>query len=216
MKRRLRNAAGSRVVHTALDTLLGSVRFEAEGVEHYRSYQRAGRGVIFVLWHGRLLPLSFRHRGEGVVTLISQSRDGEVIARVVEHWGYTTVRGSTSARGAAALRDLVRYARAGRSLAITPDGPRGPRNTMKPGALLVAQLTGAPVVTAAAGTDRAWWFEQWDRFIVPKPFARVRVAYGPPLFVPRDTDEAGLARLCKQVEDALNALVRKVDGDARA
>lgn len=79
--KRLRNAAGSRMVHTALDTLLGSVRFEAEGDEHYRSYQRAGRGVIFVLWHGRLLPLSFRHRGEGVVTLVSRSRDGEVIDR---------------------------------------------------------------------------------------------------------------------------------------
>lgn len=89
--KRLRNTAGSRVVRTALDTLLGSVRFEAEGDEHYRLYQRAGRAVIFVLWHGRLLPLSFRHRGEGVVTLISQSRDGEIIARVVEHWGYTTV-----------------------------------------------------------------------------------------------------------------------------
>lgn len=214
MRHRFRQAAATRVARTALDALLGSVRFEVEGDEHYRPYQRAGRAVIFVLWHGRLLPLSFRHRGEGLVTLISRSRDGEIIAQVVEQWGYTAVRGSTSSRGTAALRELVRHARAGRSIAITPDGPRGPRNTMKPGALRVAQLTGAPVVAAAAGTERAWWFEQWDRFIVPKPFARVRLAYSPPMFVPRDTDEAGLAELCRQAEDALNALVRKVDGEA--
>lgn len=213
MTRRLRFAATSRAARVTLDALLGSARFEAEGDENYRRFQRAGHAVIFVLWHGRLLPLSFRHRRQDLVTLVSRSADGEYIARIVEQWGYSTVRGSTSTGGSAALRELVRHARAGRSLAITPDGPRGPRNRMKPGALLVAQLTGAAVVPVSAGTDRAWWFERWDRFLVPKPFARIRVAYGPPFFVPREENEAGLARMSEQVENALNALTRRVDGE---
>lgn len=200
-----------------LDRLLGTVRFEVRGAEHYRRLRESGRPCIFVLWHGRLLPATYLHRRQGIVALISQSEDGEYIARVVEQWGYFTVRGSSTRGGSEALRELVRHARAGRSLSLTPDGPRGPRQKMKAGALVAAQMTGLPLVPVAAGTDRAWWFEGWDRFLVPRPFARIRVAYGEPHEVPRGAGPAELEQRAQLLEDELNRLMREVDrGDGRA
>lgn len=195
----------------AVQALFATARFEvvqtpAEGIAPVR------RPVIFVLWHGRLLPLAYLHRGQGIATLISRSADGEYIARVMERWGYLTARGSSSRGGGPALRELVRAAQAGHSVAITPDGPRGPRERMKPGALTAARLSGLPLVPAAAGTDRAWWPGAWDRFLVPKPFARIRIAYGEAIPVPRDADGPSLERIAGQVQASLDAIMHVVDG----
>lgn len=211
MSRQLQVALASRVAGWTLDALLGSARFEAEGEEHFLRYRHAAQPVIFVLWHGRLLPLSYRHRGQGVVTLVSRSADGEYLTRVLEHWGYLSARGSSNRGGTTALREMVRHARAGRSLAITPDGPRGPRQKLKPGVLLAAQLTGAPLIPVAAGASRAWWFGKWDRFLVPQPFSRVHVTYGAPLCVPRDLQATALEEIGERLEDTLNELLRRVD-----
>ncbi|HEY0305629.1 MAG TPA: DUF374 domain-containing protein, partial [Longimicrobiales bacterium] len=127
-----------------LDALLATVQFRVLTPEPYRELASAG-GVIYTLWHGRLLPLTYYHRRQNIATLISQSSDGEYIARVVERWGYTAIRGSSSRGGSGALREMVRLARAGRSMAITPDGPRGPRQQLKPGVLTLAQLTSQPM-----------------------------------------------------------------------
>jgi lysophospholipid acyltransferase (LPLAT)-like uncharacterized protein len=96
---------------------MATLRIEAVNEEAYRSHHRAGRPVIFVIWHGRLLAPTYRHRGQDIVTLASQSADGEYITRVLQRWGYHVVRGSSSRGGDSALRDLVRLARAGRTTA---------------------------------------------------------------------------------------------------
>lgn len=203
-----------------ITALLGTVTFHVEDEENFLRFHREGRPVVFVLWHGHLLPLSYHHRHQRIATLVSRSGDGEIIARIVERWGYTTVRGSSSRGGSAAIRPLARHLRAGRSVAITPDGPRGPRQKMKPGALRIAQLGGAPIVPIAGSASRCWWAAGgWDRFMIPKPFARVRVAYGEPCIVPPRADDAELTRIAGQLEDTLNALTRRieeVDGPATA
>jgi lysophospholipid acyltransferase (LPLAT)-like uncharacterized protein len=194
--------------------VLSTVRVRSVGDEHYRQLWERGEPFVIVLWHGRLLPCTWRHRGRGIGAVISQNRDGEYIARLVRRWGYHPVRGSSSRGGSAALREVVRLLRDGRSVAITPDGPRGPRERMKPGALLAAQLAGTPIVPVAAGATRAWWFGRWDRFLVPKPFSRVTFEYGAPIRVPRDLDEAGRAELEAEVEARLGELMRRVDAAA--
>ncbi len=209
LKTRLIAGAGGGL----LSTLLDSCRVEQKGTENFERFHREGKPVVFVLWHGRLLPCTYWNRHQELVTLVSQHRDGEYIARIVEKWGYTAVRGSSSRRAAGALRELVRHVRAGRSLAVTPDGPRGPRAVMKPGALLAAQLSGAPVIPSAGGASRGWWFGSWDRFLVPRPFARVRLAYGEPVWIPRGADEAALAEIARDVEARLNALTALVDDE---
>ncbi|MGH7504228.1 MAG: DUF374 domain-containing protein, partial [Longimicrobiales bacterium] len=99
---RLAAAAGG----AALDALLTTARFTEDGAAHYRAHTERGDPVIFVLWHGRLLPLAYHHRDQGLVTLVSRSADGEYIARLLRHWGYGTVRGSSSRDGGRALREL--------------------------------------------------------------------------------------------------------------
>jgi lysophospholipid acyltransferase (LPLAT)-like uncharacterized protein len=127
-----------------------------------------------------LLPLLWAHRGEGIVVLISTHADGEIIARIAASLGYGTARGSSSRGATRALVDLSRAVDSGRNVAVTPDGPRGPRHAFAPGALVVAQRSGVPVVCARALTSRAWHLRSWDRFVIPKPFARVTVRYGTP------------------------------------
>ena len=196
---------------TALDALMRTTSVRTEGEENFRQFWREKRPVVFTLWHGRLLPCTYHHRHQDVVTLVSHHRDGEYITRLVQKWGYTAVRGSSSRGGLDALRELVRHLRAGRSLAITPDGPRGPREKLKPGPLLAAQLTGAPIIPVASGASRASYFGGWDRFLIPHPFARLRIAYGEPVYVPRRADDAELQGVADEVEGRLGGLMRRVD-----
>lgn len=195
-----------------VDGLMRTTRFEVRGQEHYDAWWGAGKPVIFVLWHGRLLPCSYHHRHQGLATLVSKHRDGDHITGVVQGlWGFHAIRGSSSRGGTAALREIVKTLRGGRAVAITPDGPRGPRQKMKPGPLVAAQMAGVPIIPAAAGTDRAWWVGGWDRFLIPRPFARIRMMFGPPMFVPADADAAALEAAGKELEERLDAVTAQVD-----
>jgi lysophospholipid acyltransferase (LPLAT)-like uncharacterized protein len=208
-KYRLGGLAG----HAVLTSLLSTCRYSLHGTEHH---DPATDGpVVYALWHGRMLPAAFYHRHRGLAALISLSADGEYIARVVSRWGYIPVRGSSSRRGEAGLRELVAQARAGRSIVFTPDGPRGPFQTMKPGALRAARETGLPIVPVSAAADRGWWFGTWDRFLVPKPFAAVRVAYGPKHVVPPDASGEALEDASRRLETALTRLTEELDAVAR-
>ncbi len=185
-------------------------RVRTSNEEIVRRQRAAGRPIIFVLWHGQLLPLLYHHRGEGVAVLISEHADGEIIARIAISLGYRTVRGSTSRGAARALIGLTRVVGDGHDLAITPDGPRGLAKSFAPGALIVAQRSGAPMVPVAVSASSGWRLRSWDRFLVPKPFARVHVAYGEPLNIAAGNirgaaDEVELARRAmEQVEVRAN------------
>ena len=164
--------------------LLGSTwRVRYRNDLHVLDARRKRQPVAHVFWHGQLLPLLWAHRGRGVSVLISEHRDGEIIARIAEGFGYRTVRGSTTRGASRALVGLTREIEAGVDVAVTPDGPRGPAHSFAPGVLLVAQRTRCPLLPTAAAVSRAWHLNSWDRFVVPKPFARITVAYGDFLYV---------------------------------
>jgi lysophospholipid acyltransferase (LPLAT)-like uncharacterized protein len=158
-------------------------RFHAINDGPLRALRAAKKPFIFMLWHGQLLPLLYRHRGEGVAVLISEHGDGEIIARIAMGLGYQTVRGSSSRGAARALLGLARAVEGGHDLAITPDGPRGPAKSFAPGALVVAQRTGVPLIAVSASVTSAWRLNSWDGFIIPRPFARITVSYSEPLYV---------------------------------
>jgi lysophospholipid acyltransferase (LPLAT)-like uncharacterized protein len=207
--RRLLEAAASLVL-----TLLGwSWRFRREGTEHFEAFRRRGEPVIFLFWHSRILPLAHLHRDEGAVVLISEHRDGELIARLVERRGFRTARGSSTRGGARGLRDLLRALRGGADLALTPDGPQGPPRRLKPGVLVAAQRSGAPLIPVAVGARRAWRVRSWDRFLVPHPFATIEAVYGAPIFVPRDARGEALNVLAARVDAEVNRLTDQVDRD---
>lgn len=149
----------------------------------WRALRRDGKPFIFALWHGELLPLVVLHRDEGVRVLISEHGDGEVIARIAQRLGLATIRGSTTRGAARALLAMCDALETGSEVAVTPDGPRGPARVFAPGAVVAAHRSGAPIVPIGVAASRAWRLRSWDAFMIPKPFARVTVAYGAPRHV---------------------------------
>ncbi len=168
--------------------------------------RRRREPLVFVSWHGQLLPQLWAHRRRNISVLISEHRDGELIARIARAFGYRTVRGSSTRGANRALVGLVRELEAGYDVAITPDGPRGPYHSFAPGPLLVAQRSGRPIVPVGAHASSAWVFGSWDRFTLPKPFARITVAYGPFLDPPAGNPRA-LAELTSAYQAALDGAV---------
>ncbi len=127
--------------------LLGTVlRLESRGTEHVDALYREGRRVILAFWHGRQLMIPIGYRGTGAHVLISQHQDGELIHRIISRFGHRSVRGSTTRGGVAALRQLIKLGRSGVDLAITPDGPKGPREVVQMGVIHLARATGLPIL----------------------------------------------------------------------
>ncbi|GAB4222705.1 MAG: hypothetical protein Kow0062_21190 [Acidobacteriota bacterium] len=179
-----------------------SVRLRVHNREVIERFAREDRRYIHVFWHAHLLLMVYSYVGPKLVFMISRHRDGELIARTVERFGYVPARGSSTRGGAAALREMMRAMRQGADIGFTPDGPRGPARRVQPGCVVAAQLSGAPIVPVALGATRAWRLSTWDRFVVPRPGARVLLAYGEPLTVARD----------EPVDDACARVGRALDG----
>lgn len=175
--------------HRLLLALGGTWRVRHAGAGHVDEARKDGGAVLYAFSHGVLLPLAYTHRHRDVRLLISESRDGEVITRVTNRLGFGAVRGSTTRGGARAVLELAALGREGYDLAITPDGPRGPRGSVAPGVGIVAARAGLPIVPVGVAANRGWNARSWDRFLIPKPGARVWVTYGSPLRVERRADE---------------------------
>ena len=154
-------------------------RIRVHGRDGVRSHLATGQGVVYLLWHGQMLPILYAHR-EWTGVMISEHRDGEIIARIVEMFGAFAFRGSSSRGGTRALLEGAKLVRSGVNVAITPDGPRGPRHSFAPGGVLLAYRADSPVCAIGAYVDRAWQLNSWDGFVIPKPFARVSIVYGTP------------------------------------
>ena len=172
------------------------------------------RQVIFSLWHNRLLlaPPSYRkfflarqpHRR--LAALVSASKDGAILARVMEHHGIQPVLGSSSRRGAQALRELTSWAKRGYDFAITPDGPRGPRYEVQPGAVMLAQITGLPIVPASATVGWKKEFSSWDAFKLPLPFSCCQIRIGEMVHVSRGADEIEREAARRTLQERMDAL----------
>jgi lysophospholipid acyltransferase (LPLAT)-like uncharacterized protein len=163
--------------------LASTWRYRVVNESSYRTRHANREPFIFAFWHGQLLPLLYLHRGQGVAIVISSHRDGELVAGVAERLGMRAIRGSSTRGAARALLGIVRELESGGEVAITPDGPRGPARQFAAGALVAAQRARAPVIGIGVSASRAWHLRSWDRFMIPKPFARVNVAYSAPTAV---------------------------------
>lgn len=204
-------AWGARIGSALLRTLASTWRVRFLNPEVISAQHREGGRVIYVLWHGNLLPLLWSHRDRDIAVIISEHADGEIIARIATSLGFRTVRGSTSRGAARALLGACREIDAGHDLAVTVDGPRGPARSVAPGSPIIAQRTGAAMVPVAAWTDRAWRLKSWDRFMIPKPFARVTVAYDSPIRV-----QAGVAREAMDETERVRAGIERAGQTAAA
>lgn len=163
--------------------LARSWRIEVVRDDRWRLAQASGRPAVIMSWHEALLPVLWQHRARGVTALVSPARDGQHLATFARRIGYRIIAGSSSRGGTRALLRAVRVLREGRVVGLTPDGPRGPRRVLKPGIFLAAQRGGGVIIPVHAEAKAAWRLGSWDAMLVPKPFARVRIAYGAPIVV---------------------------------
>jgi lysophospholipid acyltransferase (LPLAT)-like uncharacterized protein len=187
------------------------------GAEHIAAALAGAPSFIPVYWHQHQVfcvkhLLEQRAAGLKLGFLISPSVDGEIGAMLVRSLGGEVIRGSSSYTGARALRDYYQaLARDGVSPAITPDGPRGPPWKFKPGAVLLAQLSGRPMIPLSYAASHAWRIK-WDRFVIPMPLSRIVIAVGEPVYVPKGLSASGLERLQLDMEHRLRALFEDAHG----
>lgn len=186
-------------------------RVRRVGVQNWRTAVDSGRGVLVMVWHGRILLPIYVHRRQGIIPMVSLHEDGEMIARTVERLGYRTIRGSSTHGGREAFHQMLAALSRGAICAIMPDGPRGPRHYLKPGAIRLAHRSGAYLLPVTFSCDRPIFARSWDRFMLWKPFAKSVLFYGPPLLVPPSLDEEELEELRRHVEQQMIAFERQAD-----
>lgn len=165
--------------------------------------------VVYTLWHGQMLPTLCAHRFRTGV-IISEHKDGEIIARIIALFGLFGVRGSSSRGGTRALLEAVRVVEQGVDMAFTPDGPRGPRHSFAQGALILAHRAKVPIVFILAHSDQKWQLRSWDGFEIPKPFARITVLYSAPLVL-EDADVRGAAARTDEFQTRMLDALREVE-----
>ncbi len=195
--------------------LTKSLRFE--WVDHSElSGRAADRPIIYCIWHNRLALSMYLHRthvrrshpNPNLAALVSASKDGALLAAILERFNAQPVRGSSSRRGQQALLELLTWSEKGYDLAITPDGPRGPRYSIQRGIMTLAQITGHPISPVSFSCASKITLRSWDRFVIPLPFSRCRIQLGKPILVPKNASEEDRTALRESLRQAMLAITQ--------
>ncbi len=174
------------------------------GKEPYSELVSKRLPLILSIWHTNVLYSPYFHRGKQVAVLISESKDGDFINEVVQRFGNSSIRGSSSRSGSKALKAMIAHLKKGLSVAFTPDGPRGPALMVQPGLIAAAQFTQAPIIPFHYECTKQWILEKsWDKHRVPKPFTTVIISYGDPISIPRSLTEVEFENERIRVEKAM-------------
>ncbi len=181
------------------------------GEEQKAAVERSDGRAVYATWHQRM-PYHFHYFGSRHVTMmISRSRDGEYAARIAQWLGFKNVRGSSTRGGSQALRSIIDEIKTGEIGGMLADGPLGPPRVAKMGSVIMARDAAAPLIPVLWGADRCWVLNSWDRYLIPKPFARVVIHYAEPIWVPGAATGEELEGYRKLFEDRLNEGTRRCD-----
>ncbi len=181
-------------------------RIYVVGGEHRRQLYEFGERCIFTVWHGSVFAPIMNLMDEGIIVLVSEHGDGEIIARILKNLGFGLVRGSTTRGGSRAVAEMVKRLRTPGKIAITPDGPKGPYRKLKMGAVVLAQMTGAPIIPIASYSDNRLLLNSWDKFQVVIPFGKCVIVYGLPIRVDSELTPGELEEKRKFVEREMHKL----------
>ncbi|MFH0777266.1 MAG: lysophospholipid acyltransferase family protein [Candidatus Eisenbacteria bacterium] len=199
------------ILGAALVRLLGlTLRIEWVGLENVALAESEAGSKIFVFWHADILILAYTHRRHRICVLVSQHRDGECMAEILRRLGFATARGSSSRGGLEGLYDMCKRARDGWDLAVTPDGPKGPRHRAQPGVIYISERSGLKILPTACVSAHKIVLGTWDRFEIPVPFSRVVVGHGKPLELPGELTHASIERYGRALEESLAELTSQL------
>jgi lysophospholipid acyltransferase (LPLAT)-like uncharacterized protein len=179
-------------------------------VDEHHFFDTEG-GKILCMWHSRAIPPTKRMRGVDLSVLISLSRDGEVINSALSNMGYASVRGSSGPSGARVLASCIKMLRAGKTLVVTPDGPRGPSGVLQGGVITMAQKSGCALVPTGCASKPRIVMKSWDRFEMPLPFAKAYMLFGEPMYVPQDADADEMERIRLALQTEMRRLQDEAD-----
>ena len=194
-----------------IDFIFSTSKIETSGLEKVKHIFDS-REVILAFWHSRILLISYLYKNQDAAIMVSPSGDGEIIARIIQKQGHTTIRGSTYKTPRKALVQLIKTMRDEKKPGVViPDGPRGPRFKAQPGIIKLAKMTGYPIVPVSYSAKKIAIFSSWDRFIVPSPFTTCRVVYDDPIYVPATADKHEEKTLLIKFEKSMNSITTKVD-----
>lgn len=186
------------------------------GLEHLSGLKSEDKNWIYCTWHNNVSTGVWVLRGQKLAMMVSESADGEKIARVIRSYGNMAVRGSTSKGSIRVLLNTLKWLRRGYCAAITPDGPRGPKYKVQGGTISLAKNSGCPLVPLCIEADRQWVFaKSWDGHKLPKPFSKIAVRYGRPFYVPKNMDREEFEKIRRAFEKILLEETRRLNRDIR-
>ena len=190
--------------------LYNTNKWKVEGEGNYKELIKNNKSVIISIWHGRVLTFVRQLANNQFYAVAGTHNDAEIISRICLDTGWKVIRGSSSDKGKEAFEGIINALKIPGSLvAMTPDGPKGPAKIPKAGVIKAAQKTGAAIIPAAAHCTKHWGFTNWDTFYVPKPFGRIEVIYGKPIYFSKDQPFDDCLSILKEEMDNLEKLVDK-------
>lgn len=211
LKQNILRFAGNYFLYIALNFLCKSLRFKIVNEKAIDSLIQKKQKFILAFWHGTMLYPWFYHRNKKLLGLTSQSKDGDLLAKILKRWNYNVVRGSSSKGGEIALGIMIDYAKHEGSVAITPDGPKGPRHKLKAGAVITAKKSNTPLVLLGVGYKSKNHLNNWDSFEIPKPFSKVKLIYSDPIEISSDLNYEETSKKIHEAEEKLKSLQHQAE-----
>jgi lysophospholipid acyltransferase (LPLAT)-like uncharacterized protein len=208
---RLKIRLVSLLGYWAIRLIGGTLRWRVEGEENLQSIYAAKKNVIYTFWHGRIFLGTYYFRNRGIVVMSGYNKDARTMARVIERFGYGIARGSSTRGAKRAVVTMLREIRRNKDVAFSIDGPRGPRYIAKPGAVWIASKTGAAIFPFHLSAEKKWVINSWDHFHIPKPFSRVLVLMGIPIYVREDAGESELSQSQQLLQHSLEDMLHRGD-----
>ena len=203
-KRGILRFFGDHFLYYIITVLCKSLNIEKQNHEVIENLNSKNQNYVLAFWHGTMLLPWYLHGAPNFAALTSKSKDGDILAKILKKWKYSVIRGSSSTDGDVALGIMIDYAKNKYSIAITPDGPRGPKQKFKAGAVITAKKTGIPIVLVGVGFKRKKTLNNWDKFEIPYFFTTAKVIYSEPIYVDINLTYEGTSAIILNCEEELN------------
>jgi len=197
---------GYYILSGSLTVLCKTLKIKNFNYQTIEDLEKKNMNYVLAFWHGTMLLPWYLHRRKKMVALISKSKDGDLLARLLKNWGYLVVRGSSTSGGDVALGIMIDYAKNNRSIAVTPDGPKGPSRKLKAGAVITAKKSSIPLVLLGTSYKNKKVLNSWDKFEIPKPFSEAMAIYSDPIFIEEEISYEETSRMIEYCEAKLNEL----------
>ncbi|OGU33000.1 MAG: hypothetical protein A2057_11160 [Ignavibacteria bacterium GWA2_35_9] len=197
---------GQYLISIAANVLCKTLSVTVKNSEFLEELAKENKNFIVAFWHGTMLLPWYLHRNKNIAALISKSKDGDLLARLLKSWNYQVIRGSSSSGGEIALGIMIDFAKNKNSIAITPDGPRGPAKKLKAGAVVTAKKSGLPLVLIGVGYRNKRILRNWDNFQIPAFFSKANAVYSQPVYIDKNLDYNGTSEMINICEAKLNEL----------